>query len=365
MVNPIKMLGGEVKRASHKFTSADFADWANSFMDSSLWGPKIAQLIVIRPVPHWVNLASPSRNFSHNDATDGLYAGRSFFKGSLAVLGPVRYGFPLPHGAIDYKGADGTFNTVLLGYSQFDSSEVPFARLIPPVGLIGTTARLPQGPLSRSTLSAHLRNKGARPEDGQEFHMALFHPNQLSRTAQKGIDAFMASAYKIIGSMPISPPGSQGYFLYPQTREEHARIMGFFGAPGWCGTFMLVPLHWFLGGGELGAVPESLGGTFSAIKKDLEAFDGVSISFYRNEYSCVVLRELFEGRATFFPVDRRTLYVQHPDGPAFILAALEDANSRLKAETVPASAYSPLFYSASWAVNHTTALSPHPSEVRK
>ena len=73
--------------------------------------------------------------------------------------------------------------------------------------------------------------------------MALFHPNQLSRTAQKGIDAFIASAFKIIGTMPISPPGSQGYFLYPQTREEHDRIMGFFGAPGWCGTFMLVPLH--------------------------------------------------------------------------------------------------------------------------
>ena len=49
LVNPIKMLGGEVKLASSKHTSADFADWANRFMDLSPWAQKISQLHTHHP----------------------------------------------------------------------------------------------------------------------------------------------------------------------------------------------------------------------------------------------------------------------------------------------------------------------------
>ena len=240
LVNPIKMLGGEVKRAVLKFTSADFSDWANRFLEYSPWAHKVAQLLVLRPIPHWVklNVETPTRNYSHNDAKDGVSA-KGFFKGSLAVIGPIRYGFPTPDGTIDYRGADGLFNTVVLGFG-----------LSPPGGhrgdfvsdrhsLIGTSI-LPKGPSQRSTYSSHLKSKIGSGK-GHEHHLVLFHPTQLSKDAQKSLDSFRNAAFQIVSQMPISPAGSQGYFLYPRSEGESAQIQAFFGAHIWGGDLYDLP----------------------------------------------------------------------------------------------------------------------------
>jgi hypothetical protein len=146
LVNPIKMMGGEVKRAVLKFTSADFSDWANRFLEYAPWAQKVSQLLVLRPIPHWVklNAETPNRNYSHNDAKDGVSA-KGFFKGSLAVIGPIRYGFPSPGGTIDYRGADGLFNTVILGFGPFPPGGHPDGFVTNRQSLIGTT-HLPKGP---------------------------------------------------------------------------------------------------------------------------------------------------------------------------------------------------------------------------
>jgi hypothetical protein len=113
---------------------------------------------------------------------------------------------------------------------------------------------------------------------------------------------------------------------------------------------MVVPFSFYLSGGLLeepqGDIMED---SSSELEEGVPSFDGVRVSFFRGEYSGVVLRELFHGKASFFPIDRRTLVVQHPSGPTFIQAVLAAANIKLKETTVPASAYSPLFYSTEHA----------------
>jgi hypothetical protein len=364
LVNPIKMLGGEVKLASSNLTSADFADWANRFMDTSPWAHKVTQLLIIRPVPLQVKMDHPNRSYSHNDSTDGPHA-RGFFKGSLALVGSIRFGFPNLLGEIDYKGAAGVFTPVILGYSTADLA--PFSSAINAKGLVGHIAIPLQASQPSCNLSAFRLYKGIKssPPPNHALHLALFHPNQLTPASRKGLEAFRVSAFRVMDHMPISPTGSQGFFLYPQSTTERDKFLAYFGDPRWGGIFMVVPLSIYLSGGTLEGAPLGADTIPSELEEGVPAFDGVRVSFFRGEYSGVVLRELFHGLATFFPIDRRTLCVQHPSGPTFIQAVLAAANIKLKEKTVPASAYSPLFYSTEYAVHNVVPLSPHPCEASR
>jgi hypothetical protein len=170
--------------------------------------------------------------------------------------------------------------------------------------------------------------------------------------------------------MPISPAGSQGYFLYPRSEGESAQIQAFFGAKIWGGTFMICPLNEYLEEGVAELTDERLVGELQAAGlidpgigagEPVSVYDGVRVSFYRREYSTIILHELFHGRASFFPLDRRTLLVQHPSGSSYVRDVISSANSRLKKESLSDSLYSPLFFSVEWAVGKVEELAPHPS----